>query len=406
MIDFRLPSLGADMDAGTLLEWKIKPGDTVKRGDIIAIVDTAKAAVEVEIWQDGTVFELLAEPGTRLAVGELMANLLEPGEQPEAQPGAQPSSAARPASRVPPTTPVPPAADGAVKPGAPPVSTGMQAPGPRKAASPAARRRARECQVDIEQLTGTGPHGAVTIDDVERAAARAKSTREIGKEAGDRQLAMRQAIASAMARSKREIPHYYLFETISMRRAVDWLAEENARRPITTRLLLSALQLRAVALALRQFPDLNGFWQDGAFVPAAGIHIGVAIALRQGGLIAPALRDADKKGLDELMQALADLVKRTRAGSLKSSEMSDPSVTVTNLGDQGVEAVFGVIYPPQVALIGFGRVVERPWAEQGALRAAPVVTASLAADHRASDGHRGARFLAALRELLQKPEDL
>lgn len=402
MIDFRLPSLGADMDAGTLLEWKIKPGDTVKRGDIIAIVDTAKAAVEVEIWQDGTVFELLAEPGTRLAVGELMATLLEPGEQP----GAQPSSAARPASRVPPTTPVPPAADGAVKPGAPPVSTGMQAPGPRKAASPAARRRAREYQVDIEQLTGTGPHGAVTIDDVERAAARAKSTREIGKEAGDRQLAMRQAIASAMARSKREIPHYYLFETISMRRAVDWLAEENARRPITTRLLLSALQLRAVALALRQFPDLNGFWQDGAFVPAAGIHIGVAIALRQGGLIAPALRDADKKGLDELMQALADLVKRTRAGSLKSSEMSDPSVTVTNLGDQGVEAVFGVIYPPQVALIGFGRVVERPWAEQGALRAAPVVTASLAADHRASDGHRGARFLAALRELLQKPEDL
>lgn len=406
MIDFRLPSLGADMDAGTLLEWKIKPGDTVKRGDIIAIVDTAKAAVEVEIWQDGTVFELLAEPGTRLAVGELMATLLEPGEQPGAQPGAQPSSAARPASRVPPTTPVPPAADGAVKPGAPPVSTGMQAPGPRKAASPAARRRAREYQVDIEQLTGTGPHGAVTIDDVERAAARAKSTREIGKEAGDRQLAMRQAIASAMARSKREIPHYYLFETISMRRAVDWLAEENARRPITTRLLLSALQLRAVALALRQFPDLNGFWQDGAFVPAAGIHIGVAIALRQGGLIAPALRDADKKGLDELMQALADLVKRTRAGSLKSSEMSDPSVTVTNLGDQGVEAVFGVIYPPQVALIGFGRVVERPWAEQGALRAAPVVTASLAADHRASDGHRGARFLAALRELLQKPEDL
>ncbi|MCC7184025.1 MAG: 2-oxo acid dehydrogenase subunit E2 [Rhodocyclaceae bacterium] len=406
MIDFRLPSLGADMDAGTLLEWKIKPGDTVKRGDIIAIVDTAKAAVEVEIWQDGTVFELLAEPGTRLAVGELMATLLEPGEQPGAQPGAQPSSAARPASRVPPTTPVPPAADGAVKPGAPPVSTGMQAPGPRKAASPAARRRAREYQVDIEQLTGTGPHGAVTIDDVERAAARAKSTREIGKEAGDRQLAMRQAIASAMARSKREIPHYYLFETISMRRAVDWLAEENARRPITTRLLLSALQLRAVALALRQFPDLNGFWQGGAFVPAAGIHIGVAIALRQGGLIAPALRDADKKGLDELMQALADLVKRTRAGSLKSSEMSDPSVTVTNLGDQGVEAVFGVIYPPQVALIGFGRVVERPWADQGALRAAPVVTASLAADHRASDGHRGARFLAALRELLQKPEDL
>jgi pyruvate dehydrogenase E2 component (dihydrolipoamide acetyltransferase) len=136
------------------------------------------------------------------------------------------------------------------------------------------------------------------------------------------------------------------------------------------------------------------------------VHLGVAISLRQGGLVAPALRNADVLTLDQLMQALGDLVRRARARSLRSSELSDPTVTVTNLGDQGVDVVHGVIYPPQVALVGFGRVGERPWVIDGVLAAAPVVTASLAADHRVSDGHRGARFLSALRDLLQHPESL
>ena len=217
---------------------------------------------------------------------------------------------------------------------------------------------------------------------------------------------MRKAIGAAMSRSKREIPHYYLAETIPMHRALETLARANEARPVTERVLMGALQLKAVALTLTKFPELNGFWRDGAFQPGAGIHVGVAISLRQGGLVAPAIHDVDQRGLDELMRALADLVKRARAGSLRSSEMSDPTITVTNLGEQGVEAVYGVIYPPQVALVGFGRIAERAWAEDGALRAAPVVTATLSGDHRASDGHRGARFLAALREQLQRPEEL
>jgi pyruvate dehydrogenase E2 component (dihydrolipoamide acetyltransferase) len=217
---------------------------------------------------------------------------------------------------------------------------------------------------------------------------------------------MRKAIAAAMSRSKREIPHYYLSETIPMQRAAEWLARENEKRPVTERLLMGALQLKAVALALAKAPELNGFWRDGAFQPAGGVHIGVAISIRQGGLIAPAIHEADKKSLGELMHALNDLVSRARAGSLRSSEMSDPTITVTNLGDQGVEAVFGVIYPPQVALVGFGRLQTRPWVENGALLALPLVTASLSADHRASDGIRGARFLAGLRERLQHPEEL
>jgi pyruvate dehydrogenase E2 component (dihydrolipoamide acetyltransferase) len=380
MIEFKLPSMGADMDEGKLLEWKVKPGDAVKRGQVIAVVDTSKAAVEVEVWNDGVVSELLVKPGATVPVGTVMARLNGEGVA------------------------------GPVEPQAP--EKPKEIPALRKPASPAARKRARELDLDIEQLTGTGPHGAVTTEDVEKAAkkapveARKERPPEPKPAAVDKALEMRKAIAAAMSRSKREIPHYYLSQTIPMQRALAWLNAENARRPVTERLLLGVLQLKAVALALKEFSDFNGFWQDGAYRPAAGIHVGVAISLRQGGLVAPAVHDVAELGLDELMKALADLVRRARAGSLRSSEMSDPTITVTNLGDQGVDEVFGVIYPPQVALVGFGRVAERPWAENGMLGALPTVAASLAADHRASDGHRGALFLAAIARLLQEPEKL
>ncbi|GIK24802.1 MAG: dihydrolipoamide acetyltransferase component of pyruvate dehydrogenase complex [Betaproteobacteria bacterium] len=390
MIEFKLPSLGADMDEGKLLEWKVSPGDTVKKGQVVAIVDTSKAAVDVESWNEGTVFELLVAPGETIPVGTVMATLLEAGESAET------------AKRTP--RPAPKAAVA-------PVAAPAPAPRPiaaiagRRRISPAARKHAEELGVDIETIPGTGPDGAVTLADVEQAAAVKVSPAKTAA-APDKAAEMRRAIAAAMSRSKREIPHYYLSEPVPMRRATEWLAKANEGRPITSRLLMAVLQLKAVALALRKFPEMNGFFRDGAFQPAASAHIGVAISLRQGGLIAPAIHDVGEKTLEQLMLDLTDLVKRARAGSLRSSEMSDPTITVTNLGEQGVAAVYGVIYPPQVALVGFGRIVEQPWAENGALSVMPVVTASLAADHRVSDGHRGALFLAALRDLLQQPENL
>jgi pyruvate dehydrogenase E2 component (dihydrolipoamide acetyltransferase) len=359
VIEFKLPSLGSDMVEGKLLEWKVKPGDRVKRGDVVAVVDTTKAAIDVEIWQEGTVHELLVQPGTKVPVGAVLALLLAPGESA--------ASAVRPAET-------------------------------RRRISPAARKRAAELGVDLEKLAGTGPEGSVTAEDVERAGRPVAAV--------DKPLEMRRAIAAAMSRSKREIPHYYLSETIPMQRAAEWLARENEKRPLAARLLMAALQLKAVALALRKFPDLNGFWRDGAHRPSAQVNVGVAISLREGGLIAPAIHDVPAKTLDELMKSLVDLVKRARAGSLRSSEISDPTITVTNLGEGGVESTFAVIYPPQVAIVGFGRVAQRPWAEGDTVRAIPVVVASLSADHRASDGHRGALFLAELARLLQEPEAL
>jgi pyruvate dehydrogenase E2 component (dihydrolipoamide acetyltransferase) len=396
MIEFKLPSLGADMDQGKLVEWKVKPGDAVKRGQVVAVVDTSKAAVEVEIWQDGTMFEQLVPIGEAVPVGTVLATLLAPGETPE-QAAAQKRAA--PAPRA---APKPAAAAAAVSAAGPAPAAATLAQ--RKPVSPAARKHARELNVDVEGIAGTGPHGAVTVEDVEKAAAAPRAG--AAPAPADRYAEMRKAIAAAMSRSKREIPHYYLSETIPMQRASEWLARENEKRPVTERILMGALQLKAVALALAKTPELNGFWRNGAFEPAKGVHIGVAISIRQGGLIPPAIHDVDGKSLPELMRALSDLVARVRAGSLRSSEMSDPTITVTNLGETGVESVFGVIYPPQVALVGFGRMESRPWSEDGKLFTAPLVTASLSADHRASNGIRGARFLAELRERLQHPEEL
>lgn len=391
MTEFVMPALGADMDEGTLNEWLVKPGDTVTRGQIVAVVETTKAAVEIDCWQEGVVGELLVPVGRTVSVGTPLATLLEPGEQPVA-PAPAPVQAR--AVDV-------PAVDAQH----------------RRWVSPAARRLATSLGVDVEALTGTGPQGAVVISDVEHAAAHghvaasaapaaappspAASAKDVAARRG---AEMRKSIAAAMSRSKREIPHYYLAHEVLLDPALDWLTERNASRSITDRVLPAVLQLKAVALAAQRFGELNGFWRDDGFEGSSAVHVGVAISLRGGGLVAPAIHDVPDKKLDELMADLTDLVARARAGSLRSSEMSDPTLTVTNLGDQGVDTVFGVIYPPQVALVGFGTPAQRVCAVDGGIRIATTVRASLAADHRASDGHRGAMFLAAVDDLLRHPD--
>jgi pyruvate dehydrogenase E2 component (dihydrolipoamide acetyltransferase) len=292
----------------------------------------------------------------------------------------------------------------------------------RVRASPIARRMAEALGIDLQRVHGSGAHGTIVKADIEQLAASgggaaapatappaAAPTDRTGPAvapppAAARSAAMRQAIAAAVARSNREIPHYYLATRVDMSRALAWLEAANRGRPSKELLLPAALQLRAVALALREFRDFNGFWVDDAFRPGNGIHVGVAVSLRGGGLVVPAIHGADRLSVEELMRALADVVSRARTGSLRSSEVMDATITVTNLGDRGVESVFGVIYPPQVALVGFGRIVEQPWADGGLLGVRPVVHVTLAADHRASDGHRGALFLSAIGRRMTEPE--
>lgn len=394
MGEFRMPSLGADMEAGTLVEWLVKPGDRVERGDIIATVETEKGLFEVENYEDGVVAELLVSPGTRVPVGTVLATLTSEGAPPEE--GAQPVMVSAP---------------GYVRPFPVPESPPPTVSPERVPTSPSARKLATELGVALSDIRGTGPHGAIQRGDVEMAArgrtAAVPAPRSAEKPvAADYQAGMRQAIAAAMSRSNREIPHYYLESVIDMDTPLRWLAGENAKRSIKERILPAVLLLKGVAKALADVPELNGFWLDGRHSIQESIHLGFAISLRQGGLIAPAIHNVDLLGLDELMAAMRDLIGRTRAGRLRSSEMTDATLTVTNLGDLGVNAVYGVIYPPQVALVGFGRISERPWAENGMIGVRNVVTATLAADHRATDGHRGSQFLESLGRHLQSPEKL
>jgi pyruvate dehydrogenase E2 component (dihydrolipoamide acetyltransferase) len=451
MGEFRMPSLGADMEAGTLVEWLVEPGQAVERGDIVAVVETEKSTIEVEIFEAGVIDALLVEPGTKVPVGAPLATVRheEVGQRaPEpaiTTPGGA-EAVSSPAEAV--SSPlvrrlaqaggvdlasvhgtgrgglITRADVEAQLPKVTPRTAARVPDGDRPRVSPYARRMARRLGVDASTLRGSGSGGAVVAADVERVAngmsapaapeaaptaSDATSASVSGSESAkpdDRKAAMRRAIGSLMARSKREIPHYYLGTYVDMSRALEWLARENEQRPMPSRILPAVLLLKAAARAARDVPELNGFWTDDAFQPAAAVHLGVAVSLRGGGLIAPAIHDADTKTLDEMMADLRDVVGRARAGRLRSSEMSDPTITVTNLGEQGVETVYGVIYAPQVALVGFGKIVERPWAEDGMVGARRVVHATLAADHRVTDGHRGGTFLAAVDRHLQQPEEL
>ncbi len=392
-----MPALGADMDHGTLVEWLKQPGDHLARGDVIAVVETDKGAVEVEVFEDGTLERLIAKPGERLPVGAPIAIIRDSGERAPTPPP--------PAPRVPAPAPVPSPAPRVAAALPPPLRVAPQ-PSHAHRISPLARRRAKELGVDPDALVGSGPGGAVSLADVEAASHVKPAAVTVSAPAPVPAPAMRSVIGAAMARSKREIPHYYLSHTIDLEPALRWLEAENLKRTVAERMLYGVLLLKAVALTLREFPELNGQFVNNQFKASAAIHLGVAISIRQGGLIAPAIHDVDKRNLSDLMAAFRDLVRRARAGSLRSSELSDGTITVTSLGEQGVEGIFPIIYPPQVAIVGFGAIASRPWVVGDAIEPRRVITASLSGDHRVSDGHRGGRFLAALGGLLQEPGKL
>ncbi|MGZ8350870.1 MAG: dihydrolipoamide acetyltransferase family protein [Allosphingosinicella sp.] len=383
---FTMPSLGADMEAGTLVEWLKRPGDAVKRGDIVAVVETEKGAIEIEIFEDGRIERLLVEPGAKVPVGTALAIVAGEGSEPTAAPVPRAEPAPEPAR-----LPAPAAA-------APPAMPARAEAGPR--ASPAARKLAADHGVDLTAVTGTGPSGTITRDDVARLVEKP------GRRAAPDLAPMRRAIAAAMARSKREIPHYYLSHDFDISAALEAVDTFNASRDAPDRILLGALLVKAVALALRDFPELNGFCGADGYHPGEAIHIGVAISLRGGGLVAPAIHDTDRLPVPELMAKMHDLVGRVRSGGFRSSELADPTVTVSSLGDRGVDSLWPVIYPPQVAIVGFGAPRPRPWATDDRVEIRPVISATLAADHRVSDGHRGALFLRRIEALLQDPEGL
>ena len=399
MTEFKMPILGADMEAGTLVSWLKQPGDAVHRGDIVAEVETDKAIIQIEIFMDGVIEALHVQPGERVAVGTPLAAVHVDGEvAPETAPAAAPI----PVAAVP--TPESIAAP------VPASSRGLRI-------TPAARRLAGNLGIDVSGVKGSGPDGRIQIRDIDEAneAVTAAAppppvpttTRdEAEAPTVDRQARVRQAIAAAMTKSHREIPAFHLYSNIDMRRAMQWLSDQNQKRPASERLIYSVLFIKAVASALHEVPELNATWTGDRVALKPDIHVGMSIALRGGGLIVPALHYTNQQNIDEIMQNVRDLVRRARAGTLRSSELTDGTITITSLGEQGAEAVFGIIYPPQAALVGFGKVSERPWSVPGGVVSRPVVTVTLTADHRVTDGQRGSLFLRAIDRLLQEPDSL
>ncbi len=418
-----MPSLGADMTDGTITEWMIAPGSVVRRGDIVALVDTDKAEIDVEIFDDGVVQELLVAKGHRVPVGTPLARLRRDR-------AAVPDTTSQLVEAASEPAPATIAAEAPIVlspvirhladehhvdldtvrgsgPGGRIQRSDVEALIDRRArVTPRARRLARERGVDVAEIASRG--GVVTGDDIVHveSAAPVEQAPHLEPASQDRKDRRRSAIAGLMAASWRDIPHYHVTNRIDFSCADTWLAETNAARPVTTRLVSAAVLLRACAVAATRVPEMNGWWIDGRFQPSPAVDLAVAVALRGGGLITPTIVGADQLTVDEIMERLNDLVGRARRGRLRSSEMSGASLTVTNLGDLGVDQVLGIIHPPQVALIGLGTIHDEPWAEHGMVGVRRVVHTSVAGDHRATDGLDGARLLSELAKALQKPEEL
>jgi len=396
MSEFLMPSLGADMEAGTLVEWLVKPGEQVNHGDTIAVVETQKGAIEIEVFVDGTLDKYLVEIGKKVPVGKPLATILQAGET-----GAEaPQAVSKPEKAEPVSEPAPILPP---KLSAETVPTAASISEERVRITPVARRLAEQSDIDLAALRdkGTGPAGAVTLQDVEALIGAQPSTTKPSEMTG-----MRQAIAAAMSRSKREIPHYYLAHTVDVSKAEAFIADLNATCPPEDRLLLGAVFIKAVAKAVEKYPEFNGYYTEGHFQHSKVVNIGMVINIRGGGLVAPAIHNMENLSLGETMSAMHDLVARARSSGLKSSELSGSTITVSSLGSHGVETIYGVIFPPQVAIIGFGTPTERPLVIDGKLEARQSVVLTLAADHRVSDGHRGALFLSKINKFLQKPEVL
>ena len=390
MIEFLMPSLGADMEAGTLVEWRKKPGDTVKRGDIIAEVETQKGLIEIEVFDEGVIGELLIKEGAKIPVGTVMALINPSGTALE----TKETTTQKTAIAIQPTE-----------------EKTIEKVKEEKSeartikASPLAKRMAAENIIDLSQIQGTGEEGAITKEDVENAIAQKEKIANSEEKNIPQVQAIRSAVAAAMSKSNREIPHYYLEKRIDMTKALAWLGETNHKLPIQKRLLPAALLIKSVAQSLVDFPNLNASWDNGLQLKKE-INIGFVVSLRGGGIIIPTIHNANLKNTSEIMEALNDIIPRARAMKLRSSDLSDSTITITSLGEGGADVVFGVIYPPQVAIIGFGGSSQQAVVENGMLGIRHVFTVTLAGDHRATDGLTGSDFLVTLNKHLQNPESL
>ena len=385
-----MPQMGYDMQEGTVARWHKREGDTVTRGEVIADIETDKATVEFEAYTTGVLRKIVAEEGSVIPVGELIAVITDPDEP---LPDDLPSVAKPAATASPPESTSPPAA---------PTPTAPSAKTVR--ASPIARRLAREQGIDLALVSGTGPGSRITEKDVlDYTAAPAPAPAAEGERVDLSR--MRQAIARVTVDSKRETPHFYVTASVDMTKAISLRRDSNAALPSERRISVNDLIIKACAVALGQYPKFNAFFRGDHLQMNSGINIGIAIAL-PAGLIVPGIGGCEGKRLIEIAAASKDLIARANSGTLRNEEYSDTTFSISNLGLFDVDSFSAIIYPPHTAVLAVAAVKEQPVVRDGTVVVAQMMKATLSVDHRVADGAEAAQFLMEVKKLLESPARL
>ena len=417
-----MPALSPTMTEGNLARWLKQEGDRIKAGDVIAEIETDKATMEVEAVDEGILGRILVPAGTQgLKVNDVIAVLVEAGEAVPAA-GAAPKAAAAPAA-----TPAPVAAPVAVA----PAPVAAPASGDRVFASPLARRMAAQAGVDISKIAGSGPNGRIVKADVDAALSRGPAPATAAAPAAapapiaaPRPAApvaitaphtavpnssMRKVIARRLAESKATIPHFYVSTDVEIDALLKIRADLNARSPKdgpgAYKLSVNDLVIKATAVTLRRFPNVNAMWTDDAILQLHDVDISVAVSITDG-LITPIVKNADIKGLAAISNEMKDLAARAKSGKLKPEEFQGGGFSISNMGMYGVRDFAAIINPPQAGILAVSAGEQRPVVKNGALAIATVMTLTLSVDHRVIDGALAAEFLQALKRNIEDPLSL
>lgn len=441
----RMPGISADSEEAVLLEWNVAAGAAIHFGDNLATVETEKANVDIEADGDGTLWRTLVEPGATVPVGGPIAVIVEEGENTDDEsallgalglaslpsasaasvPAAEPAPAAQPAPAAAPTPAPAPAASAETPARTPAVApaTSPHSDGDRQFSSPLARKAAREAGIDLHAIVGTGPSGRIIRADVDRAIAESASapapaaapvasapstpaaTPAVGGDYEDvPHTKLRRAIAGALQASKQQAPHFYLTASARVDALLALREQLNAGRE--KRISINDFVVKAVAVALREFPDVRVTWGEDAVRRHATVDVAVAVSTERG-LVTPVIRHADAMSVSGISAQVRDFVERAREGRLKQNELEGGTFTVTNLGMYGVDEFSAIINPPHAGILAVGAVVKRPVVGEGdALEVGHILTVTVSADHRPVDGVIVAQWLQRFIQLLEQPLDI
>lgn len=410
-IDILMPQLSPTMSEGRLAGWKVKEGDVVASGDILAEVETDKATMEVEASDDGVIHKIIGQAGKDIQVGEAIAILKEEGE--EVAKDYEPTSAVAQVEteeksevddeKTTTTSKSKVASQTVVREArlAPDVPEVKATKGDVKI-SPVARKLAEANGIDISRLIGTGPKGRIVKEDVEQSMVGSGAAIHRGQNTKEVHAPMRKAIAKRLTESKQETPHFYLNASVNMNALLDARQQLNARANGQYKLTVNDFIIKACAVALRDNPDSNVSWYDDAMIRYGNVDISVAVAT-DGGLITPILENADQKSLVKLSNEMKDLASKARAGTLKPEEYQGGNFSLSNLGMYSVKNFSAIINPPQAAILAVGGAEERVIVKDGQMQVASVMDICLSVDHRAIDGAVGALLLKSIKENLENP---